>query len=380
MIQRTYQTMLMQEAKGTIPQGSAFQLTLAIAMESAAAAFHKSYFGEGEWAKAAESIRTDEKQGTELTGIMTEAFLSDITSTQSVLRKHMREAHVTTDFANVLGTVRQRAMREGYQYADSVLAGLAETRPVSNFRTLEGVTIGNFEDLSEQAEQEDVEYATIDYTEDGYRISMRSKAVRFSYQLWKNDDIGILTKAMKKGGAAARRSRHLVVAQALLEGGVTAIPGNGMTVERLKAIRLHQATLKDKDGKATPRRITNILAPLSAESDLSVILASEKINVTGDKVSTANPVYKMANATYDEIWSEVAEGKALFYNSNGELVEMAVLDDFRAGPLTIPQLPDVGEHPSMGSFSNNSIAVKFCDAVGAKKTPEGKENGLLVAL
>lgn len=380
MIQRTYQTMLIQEAKGNIPQGSAFQLTLAIAMESAAAAFHKSYYGDEQWAKAAESIRTDEKQGAELMGRTTEAFLSDISSTQSVLKRHMREAHVTTDFAGVLGTVRQRTLREGYTYADSVLAGMADQRPVSNFRTLEGVTIGNFDDLSEQAEAEDVEYATIDYTEDGYRISMRSKAFRFTYQMWKNDDIGLINRAMKKGGAAARRSRHLVVAQALLEGGVTPIAGNGLGVERLKAIRQFQANLKDAQGKATPRRITNILAPLQAESDLLVTLGSEKLNVTSDKAPTANPVYKMADATFDEIWSEVAGDKVLFYNRGSELVEMAVLDDFRAGPLTITQLPDVGEHADMGAFSNNVLAVKFCDAVGAKKTPEGAKNGLLVQL
>ena len=380
MIQRTLQTLRLQEAKNVIPQGSAFPLTIAIALESAACAFHKSYFGEENWAKAAESIRTDEKQGTELMGRMTEAFLSDISSTQNVLKRYMREAHVTTDFAGVLGTIRQRVIREGYTYGDSVLAGLAEQRPVSNFRTLEGVTIGNFEDLAEQAEAEDVEYGTIETTDDKYRISMRAKAFRFTYQMYKNDDIGLINRAMKKGGIAARRSRHLVVAKALLEGGVTNIAGNGLGVERLKAIRQYQATLKDKDGKATPRRITNILAPLSAQDDLVVALNSEKLNVTGDKAPNVNPVYKMAEATFDEIWSEVAPDKALFYNRNSELAEMAVLDDFRGGPLTITQMADVNEHDEMGAFSNNTIAVKFCDAVGASKTPEGKLNGLLVQL
>ena len=377
MIQRTYQTMLIQEAKGNIPEGKAFQLTLAICMEAAAAGFHKAFYGQESWAKAAESVRTDEKQGEEVVGCMTEAFLSDISSTQSVLRRHMREAQVTTDFANVLGTVRNRIIREGYVYGDSMLANMAESRPVSNFRLIEGVTIGNFDDLAEQAEAEDVEYATITTTEDGYRVSLRSKAVKFTYQLWKNDDIGLIMRMMKKGGEAARRSRHLVVAQALLEGGVTNIAGQGIDVARLKAARQYQAELVDERKRATPRRITNILAPLSVETDLLTVLNSEKIYAANDK-PTANPIYKMAEPMIDEIWSEVAGKKVLFYNRNQELVEMAVLDDFRGGPLTITKLPDVGEHPDMGAFSDNTIHVKFCDAVGAKKTPEGMKNGLLI--
>lgn len=64
----------------------------------------------------------------------------------------MCEAHVTTNSAKVLGTVRQRVMCSGYVYGDSVLAGLADQRLISNFRTLEGVAIGDFEDLSEQTE------------------------------------------------------------------------------------------------------------------------------------------------------------------------------------------------------------------------------------
>ena len=379
MFQKTYQTMLIQEAKGNIPQGKAFQLALAICMESAAAAFHKSVHGTKEWARAAESIRTEEKQGEELVGRSTDAFLSDITSTQSVLRKHLREAHVTTDFANVLGTVRQRIVREGYVYGDSILAGLATPRPTSNFRTIEGVEIGNFEDLEDQAEAEDVTYGTIDTTEDGFRVSLKSKAIKFTYQMWKNDDIGLVMKMMKKGGEMARRARHRVVAEALLEANAVALGGvGGPTVARLKAARKYQATLKSADGRMTPRRVTDILIPLLWQDELTEALTSKYIKVDTEGEATGNPVYGMATPLVDDIWSEFAGSDYILFDRNRELVDIAILDDFAAGPLTITKLPDVGEHPTMGAFSDNTIHVKFCDAVGAKLTPEGKRNCLRV--
>ena len=380
MFQRTYHTMQLQEAKGNIPAGMAFPLTLAICMESASAVFHKAFYGEAEYNRVAESIRTEEKQGAEIVGSLTEAFLSDITSTQSLLRKHLREAHVTTDFAATLGTIRQRTARDGYVYADSVLAGMATPRPTSNFRLIEGVSIENLDDLETQAEGEDVTYATIKTTEDGFRVSLKSVAVKFTYQMWKNDDIGLVTKIMKRGGESARRARHLVVAKALLEGGAKVIGGSagGPDIARLEAAILHQAELEDARGRKTPRRITDLLLPLKYQSLANTSLNSEQINRTGDKAPTANPVYKVANPVVDEIWSEVAGNKWLAYDRNREVVEMAVLDDFAGGPLTIHKLPDVGEFPTMGAFNDNTIHVKWCDAVGAKKTPEGDENSLLI--
>lgn len=372
--------MQIQEAKGNIPEGSAFQLALAICMESAAAAFHKSYFGHEEYAKVAESIRTDEKQGAEIVGQMTEAFLSDITSTQTILRRHLREAHVTTDFAATLGTLRQRVIRDGYTATDSVLAGIATPRPTTNFRLIEGVTISNFEDLEDQAEGEDVTYASIGTTKDGYRVSLKSKAVKFTYQMWKNDDIGLVMKLMKAGGESARRARHLVVAQALLEGGAIQIGGSngGPDVARLEAAIQYQAERASEDGRKTPRRVTDILLPIKWQTLAATTLNSQQINRTGDKAPTANPVYQSANPVIDEIWSEVAGNNWLAYDRNKELVELAVLDDFAGGPLTITKLPDVGEHPTLGAFNDNTLHVKFCDACGAKKTPEGSINGLLV--
>ena len=379
MFQRTFHDYKIAEAKGHIPRGTAFRLTLATCLEAAAASFHKAYFGQGEWAKESDSIRRDEKAGEELVGTLQESFLSDLSSTRGVIRTALKESHATTDFPIVLANLRQRVIRDGYTQGESMLVGLATPRPTSNFRLIEGVSISNFEDLEEQPEAEDVTYGTFGYSEDGYRVALRSKAIKFTYQLWKNDDLGLIMAGMKKGGIAARRARSLVVIEAILAGLPAVEVGGvgGPTIERLEAAIVRQGEIA-VGGLPQPRLVTDLLLPVAWQTTAQSTLNSQQVNRTGDKMPTANPVLGAATSNVDLIWSEKAGRDWLVFDRNSDFVELSVLDDFAAGPLTITKLPDVGEHPEMGAFSDNTIHVKFADCCGAKVTPEGARNALRV--
>lgn len=381
MFQRTYQEFRIAEAKGHIPRGSAFKLTVAALLEGGAKAFHKEYFGHNAWAKEAASVRQLEKEGAEILGGLQESMLSDLSSTRSVLRAGISESgHVTTDFPLILASLRQRSVRDGYEQADSSLAGLAELRPVSDFRLIQGVTISNFEDLEVQPENEDVDYASFEYTKDQYRVAMYAKAFKFNYQMWKNDDYGLLMRVMKKAGRKARRLRDVVVADAIIAGTTRVVYGGsagGPEIDRLNDVITKQGDLV-VNGERQPRRVTDLLLPLSWQTLAQSTLNSQTLNRTGDKAPTANPVLGAATPKTDIVWSEKAGRDWIAYDRNEELVELSVLDDFEAGPLTITKLADVGEHPEMGAFSDNGCHIKWCDACGASMTPEGKENAVRV--
>ncbi len=385
MFQRTYHQFQIAEAKGHVPNGTAFKLTLAACLEGAAAAFHKEYFGPAVWAKEADSISRHEKDGAEIVGTLQESMLSDLSQTRSVLKGALKESLVTTDFSIVLANLRTRMVREGYIQADSVLASMARARPTSNFRLMNGMTISNFEDLSVQPEGQDVDYATFTETEDNYKVAMYSKAIKFTYQLWKNDDYGIIIAGMRKAGRAAKRTRHLVVGQALLAGLPAQQYGgapSGPTITALEQVIIAQGSIQVQQPggamQAQPRLVTDLLIPIRWQTVANTTLHSQQVWRTGDKNPMANPVLDAAQAHVDVIWSEIAGANWLAYDRNAELVELSVLDDFEGGPLTITKLPDVGEHPEQGAFSDNTIHVKFCDACGSAVTPEGKRNGALV--
>ena len=379
MFQRTFHQFQIAEARDLVPRGSAFKLTLAACQEAAAAGFYKAYYSPSEWGKAMESARKDEKDAAEIVGSLTEAYLSDLSSTRSVLRAGLQEAHVTTDFPIALAGLRQRTLREGYTPSDSMLPSLAESRPVSNFRLISGVNLSNFDDLEPQAEGEDVTYGTFSETEDGYKVRLLSKAVRFTYQMWKNDDFGLIMRIMKRGGEAARRARALAVADAIKKGLTRQTLGGpgGPDPTRLEAAIQFQADLKSAEGRANPRRVTDLILPIKWQMMANTTLHSQELFRTQDKSPRANPVYEAATPHVDEMWSERLGLDWLVYDANRPFCEMAVLDDFESGPRTVTKLPDVGEFPESGSFSNNSIEVKFMDAVAAHVFDT--QNALLVA-
>lgn len=369
MIQRTFQTFRLAEAAGKIKSGSAPRVAVAAILEAGAAAFHKAYFGMTDYAREAASVSRDEKQGAEILGTLSEAMLSDLGRTRSVLR----EAHATTDFPIVLTNLRARILREDYQPSDSILPKFAEPRPVSDFKLIRGLKIGGVADLTEQAEGESVDYTTFDYTEDSYNVTLLSRAVKLTYQMIKNDDIGLMIRGMKSLGIAARRARALACARAIRDGvpqTTLAVVGvGGPNIARLEAAYQFQASrtrVVDGETRPAPRLINAIIVPPSHTMTAKSALSTKEIHRTGDKDATANPVEGLGELFTDLIFAEILGKDWLGFDRNSPFLELAVLDDFAAGPRTVTKLPDVVEDPQFGAFDDNTSAVKAMDACGAK--------------
>jgi hypothetical protein len=367
-IQKTFETFRIAEAKGDIKKGTAARVSVAALLEASAAAFHKAYWGIADYARAAESISKDEKQGEELVGTLTESMLSDLGRTHSILR----EAHATTDFPIILQSLRTRALRDDYSPSDSILPSLAEPRPTTDFKTLKGVKIGGIQDLTEQAEGESVDYVTFDYTEDSYSITLMSLAVRFTYQMYKNDDIGLLIRGMKALGESARRNRALACAKALLELPQITLPTVGVggpDAARIAAAFQYQADRTGTVAGATrpqPRLLNRLVVGPTWTMTAKTALESRELYSTGDKVAKNNPAFGLAQLDTDLILGEILGKDWVGFDRNVKFLELAVLDDFAAGPRTITKLPDQVSDPKFGDFDDMTSAVKVMDASGAK--------------
>ena len=368
MINRTFEAFRLAEARGQIKEGTAAKVAVAAILESAAATFYKVYYG-GDYSREADSVAKAENTGIESLGTLKEAMLTDITSTQSVLR----EAHATTDFPIVLANLRARVMRDSYMPSDSILPSLAAPRPVSDFKLIRGLKITGVGDLTEQAEGESVDYTTFGYSEDAYNVVLLSRAIKLTYQLIKNDDIGVITRGMEELGLAARRARALACARAIKRDlPSTVLDGVGAgtpTIPRLEAAYQVQAErTREVDGEVrpAPRLINGIIVPPSAAMTAKTSLKSSEVYTTGDKVPKANPVEGLGDLTVDLIFAEILGKDWLVFNKGVRFLELAILDDFKAGPRTVTKLPNVVQDPQFGDFDDNTSAVKVMDACGAK--------------
>lgn len=370
MINRTFEAFRLAEARGQIKEGSAARVAVAAILESAASTFYKVYFG-GDYSLEADSVSKSENTGYEALGTLKEAMLTDLTSTHSVLR----ESHATTDFPLILANLRARVMRENYMPSDSVLPSIAAQRPVSDFKLIRGVKVNGIGDLTEQAEGESVDYTTFDYSEDSYFVVLLSRAIKLTWQMIKNDDIGLITRGMEELGIAARRTRALACARAIRDGlPQTTLAGVGAgtpTIPRLEAayqVQAERTRVADGAQCPAPRMINAIIVPPSAAMTAKTSLKSSEVYSTGEKAPKANPVEGLGDLSVDLVFAEILGKDWLVFNKGVRFLELAILDDFKAGARTVTKLPNVVNDPQFGDFDDNTSAVKVMDACGAKVT------------
>lgn len=360
--------------------------TDATILEAGVVAFHKGYFGDKEWAKVTDDVRAARHNGEEVAMQLVEAHAQDVMNVHKVLR----ETLTTTDFAIILSQMRDRVRRQSYNpIAGPLFSAAGPVRTATNFKPMRGVRTDPFRRLKLQPERTNVEYAELGSTEDGYRVAKYALAVPFSWESRVNDDIGEFIQILFNLGVAANRTRALVLLEAIRDGLTRQTPSGtflggsaaagGPTPANIAWAYDRFANAVNSNGDPIDRILTTIAIPAQWTLLARHSLDSERIVLAGDgdvRSPDGNEVRGLAETWVERLMRSVfAEDPAgdrkddwLAFDSTNPWVEFAALSGFEAGPQTYTKLSDVAETNALGSFDNQSIAVKVMDVVGATIT------------
>lgn len=368
MIRKVLHGYELAEARGHIPAGTAVKATFATILEAGTVAFQKSYFGNTEWNKTDSDVKAN-RETYEAAASLQESLLMDV----SRVRGMLREAQTSTDFPLILANLRSRVMRESFNPVQSKLWEMAEKRTASDFKIMKGYRVNTMDELALRPEGEDVEMTKIDMTDDGYAVASYEKGIYFTWEMWKNDDLGAFTIGLKNLGLAARRTRAKVALRAIQNGVTQYTPPvagvGGPTIVRLQEVVQSLAEQTNDDGEAMDIGITDIAFGAQWLTTVNETLKSPFVlGPTTAKTGNVNVVQGIATPHEERIIARVLGADWLAWDNNYPFLEVATLEGFEGGPQTYTQMPDVVEHPDQGSFSNHTIGVKAGDAVGSKVT------------
>lgn len=373
--------------KGVLRPEQVNRATLANILEAGAVAFHKGYFGAREWAKVADDARAARHAGDEANAHLVESLATDI----APVTRALRETHTTTDFPLVLSQIRDRVRRQSYNPIEGPLFQSAlPVRTATDFKPLRGVRSDTFRRLEKRPEGTNVQYGTVGSSEDVYRVVNYEKAVAFTWEAWVNDDVGEFTQVLFNLGVAARRTRALVLLEAIRDALTRVTPSGtfdgfaagagGPTPGNIRWAYERFAIATNANGDPIDRALTHIAVPTHWAPTAANSLESENVVLAGDTDvirASRNPARGLAEAWTERLMREVfnADGTPrphdwLAFDNTVRWVEFAALAGFEAGPMTYTKLPDVQEHVEQGSFDNHSLAVKVGDTVGAAVTDQ----------
>lgn len=376
---QTFHELRARESAGQLRGINAGTAAIAIALATAVAAYQRAFHGPiwaEEHKRATEARRTAE--ANEMAGQIQEALLSAWCSDVREVAQRVTEA-ASTDFAIVLEQTRARVVRERYTpVTDTELMMMVGTpRIVGDFKPIRGVRWSGFDELLKQPEGTNVEYAEIGYTTDLYAVAKYALATRLTYELIKNDEVGLFVNQLAALGDAGRRTRSKIVLRALDAGLTAAAFGGGVggpTIERIDDListGFAAETITNEDGSTVEMGTTptDIFVPIKWQTLLQTSLNSQYAPSasTTTRNAQANPVYGAATGHADRMMSTIFGSDWIAWDRNAPaVVEQAILDDFQGGPRTLTQMPDVIEAQNLGDFMKCEQSVKCMDATAAK--------------
>lgn len=359
------------------------KFTLMTVLEAGQQAFQEAYFGNVLETQL-ENVRGMDHDAKERALIRTEATIDDFAR----LRKVHREMHTTSDFPLAVALSRDYTRKPAYLPPDTTELFRYATRRVANdFKRLRVIRSQSFDQLFRRPEGTNVQYLTVDNTEEGYSIGSFAAAVQFTWEAWVNDDIGEFSTQLATLGLAARRTRGFVLIDAIRNGlDRVTLDGSagGPTIGRIAAAEQYFAEMQF-DGKAQPRSLSDIVYPPAWNLIAKEALNSPVLIVSGGAnqkaISPVNVAYQAATPYRDLMLAErVPAGQHArdwLAVSSQQWLEFTTLRGYEGGPKTFTKLPDVVETIDEGSFENKSIAIKIEDYHGAVVTE--KMNAIIVA-
>jgi hypothetical protein len=369
-------TLEMQAARGRIPEHLVPRLTVDFVLEQVTQAYYGAYFGNEIWSKCIGEAKTARHEGNQALMQSVEGMLTDMNN----IRKAHKESHSTSDFPLVLGLARDYVRRQTFDPVESALMPYATKRTAKDFKKLRGINNSGFDRLIRRTELMNIEYATFGESEDGFQIGNYSLALAFSWEMYINDDIGELIAAAAALGLAGRRTRGLVITEAMkaLPRNTTLVAGVGgpdvariTELDKLFAAKTVEVGITGGGTKLVPRPrvMTDIIIPARWRQEANLTLTSQDLIVSGGAaqkaIASKNPAYGLATAQLDPMLDEVGTpGDWLAVSTTRPFLEFAALKGYEGGPKAFTKRPDVVETLDEGSFDNQSMAVKVVDNIG----------------
>lgn len=357
------------EARGEIPVGSSGSLTMATLLEAGVRAAMDGYYGRDAVNKAISDARA-ENRALEVA----DQLLDDVKPVVRVLQ----DTHTSTDFPLALANLRQRVLRGAYQGTAATWRNWLPARNIRttpDFKQIRDLRLTEIAEPTLRPEGSDVQYASFGESESGYTVANYERAVRYTWEMYLNDEVGAFMRAMESLGRGASRVEQVVIFQAIAaglarstEGAVTA---GAPTIDRVKAMRnaLTQRQLTDSDGNATDYGfdLTDMLAGVTNRDALLQILNQTYEGASNAAASAVPNVLAGAFTLHIErLWRRVLGNDYVGFDREADWLEVSFLEGFQGGPRFYTQMPDVVESLNQGSFSNNTLAVKISHVLGAR--------------
>ena len=353
-------------------------------LEKGSEAVMTGYAGQKAVNEAVASAAKDEQALLDFTGALTGDVISIIKAQdgfKALLAEHgFTASHTSSDFPKALAALRERIIRQDTPIGTSMWRSWIPSRminTVSDFKQIRGLNMSELGELKLRPEGTDVQYTTLSFTADGYFMANYERALKYTWEMFINDEVSMWTRANQKQGEAAGRTEAIVIFNAILAGisrsSETGITTGSPTAARIAAARLalSQRTVTDADGVASIGELmaTDIVYPSKWADVVNIALNTQ---FTDHNQGTPNVAYQSVTPHLERLWQRVFTSDWIVFDNTIDWMEVSFLNDgqhnFAAGPATYTQLPDVLELPSQGSFANHSLAVKTGHVLGAKVT------------
>lgn len=371
--------MQLAEAKGEIPAGTAQAAADSIVVETGVRAFYKGYYGAENLNSATQDAK---KELASLTDSQVEQHAENLADElvdalgPMMAAQRLTDTHTTSDLPLALANLRQRTLLPAYQ--GPISNWRAALNPdiitVPDFKTIRTLRLSEMGELLPRAELEDVKYATFTEAEGGYRVVNNERAVAYSWEMSKNDEVGAFARGLESLGRGASRSEAMIIFRAIKDGLTptkitSAGEGAGVpTVDLIKKLRakFSSATFKDGDDNDLEYGfdITDLVFGTSQRDVMNLINTQEYEDARAGR--TPNILRGAFQLHLERLWSRVFGQDYVAYDRMMQWLQVAFLEGFEGGPLTYTEMPTTREYQDQGSFKNHSLAVKVGHTLGAR--------------
>jgi hypothetical protein len=355
------------EAKGQINEGTAAQATFATLAEKGIRAAAEGYYGKPNVAKAA----SDAKAEQDVLDLADELIADIAPMTRAMQNSYrMGATHTTSDFPLALANLRQRTVLDAYTGEPSRWRDFATVRTTPDFKAIRSLRFTELPELRLRPEGTDVTYTTLSESETGYRVANYERAIKYTWEMWRNDDVGGFVRMAESLGRGAARTEALVVFQAIADGlaRTPLVAGVGApTIDRLAEMERIMAarTFADSDGNPVMYgfRLTDVIHGTAQRQFINAVLTQQFRAFQGGET---NPMNGAFDPHLEPLWGRVLANDLVGFDGNVEWLEVAFLEGFQGGPKSYVKLPDVRDNVDEGSFADHSLHIKSGHTLGAK--------------
>lgn len=362
MSKEIFNQMRVAEAYGEIPVGTANAATFATIAEVGLNAAYEGYFGK-KWVNEAYDTAKVEQHALEVGA----SVIADVRD----LHRTMEATHSTSDFPLALQNLRARAVREAYVGEDSRWRDFASVTTTPDFKAIRSLRFDEAPELLLRPEGTNVQYLTLGESEDGYRVSNFERAIKYTWEMYVNDEVGKFAAALRSFGEGARRTEVITVFNAINTGLVrTVLPVNGAgvpTVARLIEMEetLTTRTFVDSENNSVEHgyMLTDLIHGTRERQHVYQVLNQEHVTANPD---APNPMMGAFESHLERLWSRVMGRDYVGYDRNVNWLEVAFLQGFQGGPKTYVKMPTSQDYPDEGSFEDHTLHIKMGHTLGAK--------------